>query len=278
MTAVSVGPFAFPVPVALVALALAVMLLTAWLADRRQGSQVETIVWQAALAALLVGRGVFVLQYIQVYARQPLGMLDLRDGGFSAGAGLFTATLVLAWHVWRHAASRRGLLLTAVAGASATGIAYAVLQLSFPPPRQLDNVPMTTLNGDTVSTDDFHGKPTVINLWASWCPPCRREMPAFQEGQANNPDIRFVFANQQESADIVQNWLDAEGLDLDNVLLDASGRLADNVGSRGLPTTLFLDEQGRLVTVRMGELSSATLQNHLNTLRAGADTGALRKD
>ncbi|WP_459655422.1 TlpA family protein disulfide reductase, partial [Achromobacter xylosoxidans] len=66
----------------------------------------------------------------------------------------------------------------------------------------------------------FQGKPTVVNLWASWCPPCRREMPAFEQAQAANPDIHFVFLNQGEAASTVRQYLDEHAPSLANALLD----------------------------------------------------------
>jgi len=278
MASINLGPLSFSVPLFLAAITLVVMLVAGWLVDRRHGTRVETIVWQAAFTCLFVGRAVFILQYFQIYAQRPLSMLDLRDGGFALGAGLAAGVAIIVLKLWRHAASRQGVLGSLAAGASALGMAYAALVLWHPQQTVLASVPMQTLSGDAISTHDFHGKPTVINLWATWCPPCRREMPVFEAGQANNPDVNFVFANQREAGAVVEAWLSEEGLLLDNVLLDPTGRLADQVNSRGLPTTLFLDPAGRLVDVRMGELSSATLQDRLNALRRSAAFSGPRKD
>lgn len=278
MTSVNLGPLSFSIPLFLAAVTLLVMLLIGWLADRRHGTRVEPIFWQAAFACLIVGRAVFVLEYFQIYSRHLPSILDVRDGGFSLGAGLAAALAVIVWNMWRHVSSRKGVLLGVAAGAGALGVAYSVLALWYPPPPVLASVSMNTLSGERVSTRDFHGKPTVINLWATWCPPCQREMPVFEAGQINNPDIHFVFANQREADTVVQNWLSKEGLKLENVLLDEQGQLANEVSSRGLPTTLFLDSEGRLVDIRMGELSSATLHDRLNALRTSASFTGSGKD
>src|SRR5690606_40886240 len=60
---------------------------------------------------------------------------------------------------------------------------------------------LTKLEGGEVRLPTFIGQPTVVNLWATWCPPCRREMPVLRDAQQRYPDIAFIFANQGESAE-----------------------------------------------------------------------------
>lgn len=99
----------------------------------------------------------------------------------------------------------------------------------------------------------------MINLWATWCPPCRREMPVLERAQHQRPDVTFLFVNQAESMQSVSTFLATQGLTLDNVLFDASGRLGQAVGSMALPTTLFYRADGRLINSHLGELSQASL-------------------
>ena len=87
----------------------------------------------------------------------------------------------------------------------------------------------------------------VVNLWASWCPPCRREMPVLAAAQKQQPWASFVFANQGESNATVQRYLSDSQLDLVNVTLDRDTRLGFVAGSMALPITLFYDAQGQLV-------------------------------
>ena len=112
----------------------------------------------------------------------------------------------------------------------------------------------------------FEGKPTVINLWATWCPPCVREMPVLHEAQAAKPEVNFVFINQGESAQRIGSWLAARNLPLRNVLLDTKGQALSAFNQRGLPTTLFFDAKGRLVGTRTGELSAASLAEKLKSI------------
>lgn len=267
MTSVSIGPMSFSIPVFTGILVLVVLLLCSWLADRRFNTNTESTLWKIALISLLAGRAGFVLFHFDVYRQNPMDILNVRDGGFSLIVALIVAAGVLAASMWRRPASRRPILLSLLAGAATLGMAYAGFNLTRHELPVVPDIMMTSLEGQSIPISQFQGKPAVINLWATWCPPCRREMPALQEGQHLNPDINFVFANQGESRDIVDMYLTQEGLSLENVLLDQEGVLGEGIESRGLPTTLFLDQEGRLVDIRLGELSSATLQDRLDALR-----------
>jgi len=112
------------------------------------------------------------------------------------------------------------------------------------------------------------GRPMVVNLWASWCPPCVREMPVLEEAQETQKDIAFVFVNQGEGPPTVNSFLDEHGLTLRNVVLDRRREVASNTGNQGLPTTLFYNASGQLVTTHYGELSSATLADNLSEFEA----------
>jgi thiol-disulfide isomerase/thioredoxin len=109
----------------------------------------------------------------------------------------------------------------------------------------------------------FKGKPTVVNLWATWCPPCVREMPVLQQAQADQPDVNYVFLNQGESADRVGSWLQARQLHMRNMLLDETRTAGAAFKQSALPMTLFFDAEGRLASTRIGELSAATLAERL---------------
>lgn len=110
------------------------------------------------------------------------------------------------------------------------------------------------------------GKPVVLNLWASWCPPCLREMPLLQQAQQQYTGVRFLFANQGEDEVLVRQFFRSQPLRLQHVLLDPGGALGREYGSVALPTTLFFDARGRLQTVHLGELSEATLASKLQQL------------
>ena len=124
--------------------------------------------------------------------------------------------------------------------------------------------------GQKIRFADLRGKVVVVNLWATWCPPCRREMPVLDAARRREPGIRFVFVNQGEGAGEVARFLAGQRFDTRDVLLDGGGRLGALVGSRALPTTLFYGADGRLLGTHLGELSDASLAQALEALRSGA--------
>lgn len=113
---------------------------------------------------------------------------------------------------------------------------------------------------------EFEGEPTVVNLWATWCPPCAREMPVLHEAQEKHSKVNFVFLNQGEDRAQVSRWLDQQQLPLRNVLLDPKRQASAAFKQKGYPTTLFFNAKGELVSSRIGELSAATLNQRLEAL------------
>lgn len=115
--------------------------------------------------------------------------------------------------------------------------------------------------------DYFDGRPMVVNLWASWCPPCVREMPMLEAAEANYTDVRFVFINQREHPDVVAQFLSEHSLTLDTVLLDASGDFSAAVGAHVMPTTLFFDADANLQKRFYGEVNDDVLATGLGLIR-----------
>jgi len=130
----------------------------------------------------------------------------------------------------------------------------------------LPAITLTSLQRQPIALADTQGKPVVVNLWASWCGPCRREMPVLARAQQRHPDIRFLFVNQGETREEVEGFLAAEQLTLANVLLDEDALTAERLQVHAYPTTLFFDGQGRLKHIHLGELSAAGLQSKLDSL------------
>lgn len=127
---------------------------------------------------------------------------------------------------------------------------------------------LTTLAGKTTDLAALAaGKPVVVNLWATWCPPCRLELPFLSAAQRQESEINFVFVDQGEDAATVERYLSAVHLNLSNVLLDTGNRLGREIGSTGLPVTVFYDSSGRMVDSRIGALSPALLDTKLTRLR-----------
>lgn len=265
---IQIGPLAFPLGVALLALAVIVGLLIANRMARKTGVDAEGPAYKVLLVGLLVARLAFVYQFSSAYLSEPWSILDIRDGGWSAPAGLIGAWLY-AMTLTRRVSALRRPLLSALAVASVVWGAGTLWAVSASDAKPLPEFSAASIDGEPVMLSGFKGKPTVINLWATWCPPCRREMPALQQAQQDHPDVNFVFLNQGETPARVRQFLDGNGLALRNVLFDPNREIARLFNQSALPTTLFFDANGRLAGIRIGELSQATIAQRLGMLSAG---------
>lgn len=265
--ALQIGPLSLPYSVLLTLVAIALGGFLARTMARASGTETEPTLTYMLLVGLVAARLAFVWQWREPYFELPLSILDIRDGGWQPTAGVVAALLFGLQRAHR----RDGLRKPVVAAAFTTGMVLllggvATLLMSSSS-ALLPPLTLSSLEGSPVSLAGFAGKPTVVNLWASWCPPCRREMPVLQQAQAANPDVNIVFVNQGEEAATIAAFLDRNGLALRNVLLDPQHRTGAALGHSGLPTTLFFDAQGRLADTRSGELSQATLTQRLASLR-----------
>lgn len=262
---VSLGPFALSSSLLLLFSAALVALVAARLAARGQPGIAGTIS-DMFIVGVVVARIVFVVLWFDIYRDNPWTMLDVRDGGFSAWPGLAAALLLAIWRGWRQIALRRQLIIGLGSGILIWGLLFSALKLLTNP--ALPVVPLTTLTGESADlTVLADGKPMVINLWASWCPPCRREMPVLEAAQKNETGVQFIFINQGEQADTANQFLRSSKLDLANVLIDPGAHFGHAVGSGALPTTLFYDAAGRMQDSHLGELSAASLASKLNQIR-----------
>jgi len=249
------------------ALGIAVSAVVGAWYQRRRGVAVLAPLAAIILGALLAARLAFVLRHYASYSGRPSSLLDITDSGFSATVGLFTVLVIGAESTRGVRAARRPLTVACVAGIAAWTIG-TVATLDFAPARvSVPLVQARRLDGTPVRLRGFTPKPMVLNLWATWCPPCRREMPVLADAQRRHPDIAFVFLNQQEDAAAIARYLAAEGLQPDNVLVDPAGDVARRTGTLAYPTTLFFDGEGILVMRHVGELSGSALEQRLAMLR-----------
>ena len=280
MLSISLGPLALPV---LPLVVLAAVWLAATLAARqarpvsepsvapaaatRPAAVAENAVWVAAMLGLLAARLAYVVLNGAAYAASPISLLDIRDGGWWAPAGWLAGAAWLLRCGWRRPDLRRALVRAAtVLAALALGlVALQGLQNA----ARMPDLPLLALDDAAPSSlaQVAGGKPVVVNLWATWCAPCRAEMPLLAAAQQREPTVGFVFVNQGESAETVRRYLAREKLPLRQILLDAGQALGPAVGSRGLPTTLFYDAQGRQVHAHFGVLNAAALESRLRQLR-----------
>lgn len=103
-------------------------------------------------------------------------------------------------------------------------------------------------------------------MWASWCPPCHREMPVLQRAHDQHPEMNFIMLNQGEDQVTVHKYLKRYRLNFKDVLLDPQGEMPQQMNMHGLPSTLFFNAQGQLIARHMGELTPAMLQQYLKKI------------
>lgn len=264
----ALGPLGFSVGQLLFAFAMGIALLTGWLLGRRQQVVISDSLFNALIIAFIGARLVFVIRYVDSFDSLT-GMLDIRDGGFSLIGGIVFGLAYAAWVLWRQAEKRAALSGAFTAGLLSFALLAGGVLLIEDQARPLPGTPLVALAGGETSLQalaEEEGKPMVVNIWATWCPPCRREMPVFETAQQENQDVTFVFVNQGEQASQIQGFINDTELTLDNILLDVPNALGPVLGIMALPTTLYYNAQGRLVDSHMGEVSRATLQRSLNRL------------
>ncbi len=266
MNTVNLGSIAIPMALVILFIAIAASLVVAQWCNRANKINIESKLWLVLLLGLLAARVSFVLMYFSQYQAAPLSMLNIRDGGFDVTVAVTAMLLATAWLAWRDARQRKPMILAVFTGLLLwLGGSFLTKQLTSE--SSLPDISLVTLDGTSVKLAALQGKPVVINLWASWCPPCHREMPVFQDAQIKNQDVTFVFANQGESAEVINQYLAAYQLKLTNVLLDPDMELGKSTSSFAFPTTLFFNTQGQLIERRSGEVSSATLARSIEALR-----------
>ncbi|MEP1215910.1 MAG: TlpA disulfide reductase family protein [Marinobacter sp.] len=269
MLSVGVGPFSLSIGHLLLILAFVVALIVGALAGRKENLPISGALADIFLAAMVGARLGFVVRYFEHYQGDWLGIIDIRDGGFDVVSGLVVALVFTSYLLWRRTNIRRPLGFAVAAGLMTWGFTTGAIALIDNQSRGMPDVALTDLNGQPVSLDAITGgQPMVVNLWATWCPPCIREMPVLEEAQDRYTGINFIFANQGEHPETINQFLSEQNLDLDHVLSDRQGGFGRAIGSQGLPTTLFYNARGQMVDSHMGELSKAGLARGLERFEA----------
>jgi thiol-disulfide isomerase/thioredoxin len=259
---VSIVPFAIPFAPLIFLTSVTFALISARIVSAGAGVA-DAALLRSVLVALVVSRLWFVGAYLPAYRSHWINAFDIRDLGFAPLPGVVTGVVVLLWLLARRTYIRQPVIIGAIVGALCWSTASTAAWL-FAPKGTLPQAPLIDMSGHAHTLARTDGKPLVVNLWASWCGPCRAEMPMLVQAQREMPAIDFAFVNQGESMEVVKDFLAGQSLPADNVMLDPRMSLAMAAHTHGFPTTLFYDSRGRLLEVHLGLLSRATLQHTLD--------------
>ena len=275
MDAIRLGPLVFSLDRFAALAGVAVFLAVVWLAGRWRGgalrARLDAWSWRVLLVGFVVGRGAHVAAHWDSFAGELWRVVAFWQGGFSAQWAFVAAGLVTLLELGRRDAGPpmgRPVALSLAAGLAVWGglmLSQGPLQAPGPP-----QTVFRAVNGQALSLAERDGRPAVVNLWATWCAPCRRELPMMAELAEAHPGIDVIFANQREPQARVGLFLATEGLRLPLLVLDEEGALGRHYAALGLPTTVFLDADGAVAEKHVGEISREAFAAGLARLEAGA--------
>lgn len=265
MNAIALGPLLISLP-RLYAFGCALLLL---LASRyllglpsRQHSR-----WISGLVVFwLVGaRAAHVILNLESYSAAPLDIIKLWQPGYHGLGGLLAGLIWSAWALRERLLSMIGGMAILIGASSLWLVVVTLAPLS--PPFAVDTLPNITL--EDVDGNEVHlpslaqsGDLVIVNLWATWCPPCLREMPLLEEADQHE-GVSVVIANQGEDLLPIVRYLDEQSLDFRYALRDPQQTLMVRLKTPGLPTTMLFDRQGNTLDVHVGELTRAHLDRWL---------------
>ncbi|GAW92532.1 TlpA family protein disulfide reductase [Calderihabitans maritimus] len=133
---------------------------------------------------------------------------------------------------------------------------------------QAPDFTLTTLDGKKVSLSDYRGKKVLLNFWASWCPPCRAEMPDIQSyHEAHSGEVAVLAVNimYRETEEKIRDFLE-EGHYTFTVLLDKNYDVQNTYKVRGVPTSYFIDSKGIIRYYKLGPLTEEEIKRWMETM------------
>lgn len=139
-----------------------------------------------------------------------------------------------------------------------------------PPKVEAPDFTVENADGEDVKLSDYVGKPIVLNFWASWCSPCKSEMPEFNEAwEELDGEVQFLMVNMtdgsRETVDTAKEYVEGQGFSFP-VFFDTGSEAAMAYSAYSLPTTYFIDAEGYVVARAVGAIDRDTLQKGLDLI------------
>lgn len=149
-------------------------------------------------------------------------------------------------------------------GLIVAGVLIAVFLFQPPSIETAPNFTAQTVYGDTVSLDDYRGQLVMLNFWATWCPPCRAEMPLLQSAyeQLEGMGFTILAVNNSETLAQVTPFVESYGLTFP-VLMDEQATVQRQFNITGYPTSMFLDPDGDVYAVHSGMINADQLSYYI---------------
>ncbi len=269
MEAITLGPLVLPLSRLPGLVALIILLVSSELLNKRYPGLARWG-WLTALAATLGSRLVYAAGTPSAYLKEPWTLLYFWQPGFSVWGAVLSATIFTGLYLYKkpQLVIRGGINLGI---ASLVGLALLLLT----PGNQftseaLPSQAFTNLAGEEVLLTEFQGKPLVVNMWATWCPPCRREMPMLESFEGDDR-VQLIMINQGESPVAVDQFLRSQNLSFSAVLIDIHQKAGRIFRAPGLPATVFYNAKGEQVDRHFGELSRAQIERFIQQQAAVLD-------
>jgi len=131
------------------------------------------------------------------------------------------------------------------------------------------DVKFTDADGNEVKLSDYFGKPIVFNLWASWCGPCKMEMPHFAKAMEEyGDDVHFILVNIDDDLETVKKFLDDNDYPFE-AYLDKDYEVSYNYSTGSIPVTYFIDKDGNVVTGYLGAMPEDALYECIGMIYDG---------
>jgi thiol-disulfide isomerase/thioredoxin len=188
-----------------------------------------------------------------------MSRLTFRLGIAAAAAGIAILLLILGLQYGSRFVSERTALREpdgAVVSWGSVPPAKGLELTLFDRPKAVPEIRFADDQGHDLTLDDFRSRAVLLNIWATWCVPCRKEMPALDRLQAKLGGDEFLvipLSIDREGAAAVKRFYQEVGVERLGIYVDPSGRASRALSIPGVPTTLLLDREGREVARKMGE-------------------------